>query len=474
MKRTKIIPLNQESTFDISEMFFSRTDRKGVIQFGNSVFARVSGYDLSDMVGKPHNLIRHPDMPRAVFKLLWDTIKAGRPIAAYVKNLSSSGRYYWVLALVNPSDDHFVSVRIKPTSDLFIAVQDTYKKVLDYERTHSIDESTTFLLSCLKEAGFPSYEEFEIEALFADIKARWKQTPNRRPETLSKSSFDIDPASDKGVFQRILEVCNTSSIHYSRVFDTVSNLTSSSKSLATLNQDILGKCEKLGLMVVNMAITADKIGQTARTLADVAIGFERYSAEIQSCVSALNDCMSAAQVLTNDAQMALASSCLQIEVTGSYIQEVLEAESGLAHKIPPSAMRATHSFIETCSANIHDANRLIGKLGEIATQLQSCAGDLESAVVGLEVIRLSGSVESTRIPESASFDQHVLEMKDFITQITSPVKLARHGVDAYVKQVNEIREAGWAIQRGFTRVDVLWNQSKYATNMKKETFRKAS
>jgi PAS domain S-box-containing protein len=87
-----------EREFQIHQLFFSTTDRKGVIVSGNEVFSRIAAYEESEMVGRPHSLIRHPEMPRCVFKLLWDTIARGEAIAAYVKNRASTGEPYWCRA----------------------------------------------------------------------------------------------------------------------------------------------------------------------------------------------------------------------------------------------------------------------------------------------------------------------------------------------------------------------------------------
>ena len=106
-----------------NELFFSTTDQKGVITAGNQVFERVSGYALEDMVGRAHNIVRHPDMPRAVFRLLWDTIGAGRPIAAYVRNRAADGAYYWVMASVVPIAGGYLSVRLAPGSEHFQAAK---------------------------------------------------------------------------------------------------------------------------------------------------------------------------------------------------------------------------------------------------------------------------------------------------------------------------------------------------------------
>jgi PAS domain S-box-containing protein len=100
---SRVQPTSVERHFDRGDIIVSKTDTKGRITYANAVFCAVSGYTLPELIGAPHSLIRHPDMPRAVFKLLWDTILDGREVFAYVKNLSKSGAYYWVFAHVTPS-----------------------------------------------------------------------------------------------------------------------------------------------------------------------------------------------------------------------------------------------------------------------------------------------------------------------------------------------------------------------------------
>src|SRR4051812_28078793 len=134
MPSAAVVPVDRARPFATDELFFSTTDAKGVIRSGNSVFARVSGIDLDELVGRAHNVVRHPDMPRAVFSTLWDALGEGRGIAAYVKNLAVDGAYYWVMAVVVPAGDGFLSVRMKPSSPLFAVVQRIYTEVARVER----------------------------------------------------------------------------------------------------------------------------------------------------------------------------------------------------------------------------------------------------------------------------------------------------------------------------------------------------
>jgi PAS domain S-box-containing protein len=94
-----------ERTFDRGDIIVSKTDLKGRITYANGLFLALAGYGERDILGKPHNVIRHPHMPRCVFKLLWETIQDGREIFAYVINRSRNGDHYWVIAHVTPSRD---------------------------------------------------------------------------------------------------------------------------------------------------------------------------------------------------------------------------------------------------------------------------------------------------------------------------------------------------------------------------------
>jgi PAS domain S-box-containing protein len=103
VRTTAVAPTGVERLLGADELIVSKTDPKGIITYANNVFLRISAYHEADVIGRPHNLIRHPDMPRCVFKLLWDTIAGGEEIFAYVVNLASDGAHYWVFAHVTPT-----------------------------------------------------------------------------------------------------------------------------------------------------------------------------------------------------------------------------------------------------------------------------------------------------------------------------------------------------------------------------------
>jgi PAS domain S-box-containing protein len=103
MRDSGIVPTGHERTFRDDEIIVSKTDLKGHIQYANQTFLKISGYTEEELLGQPHNILRHPDMPRCLFKLLWETIQQGNEIFAYINNLAKNGDHYWVFAHVTPT-----------------------------------------------------------------------------------------------------------------------------------------------------------------------------------------------------------------------------------------------------------------------------------------------------------------------------------------------------------------------------------
>ena len=157
----------EEAPFGDDEIFFSRTDERGVILAANEVFQRISGYGWDRLIGAPHRLVRHDDTPKAVFHLMWDRLRNGEPIAAYVKNRAEDGRYYRVLALAAPTADGFLSVRIKPLSDTSRMAEEIYAELHAAEREgwKPDENGHEALLALLNDRGFANYAQFAAKAV---------------------------------------------------------------------------------------------------------------------------------------------------------------------------------------------------------------------------------------------------------------------------------------------------------------------
>ena len=172
MARPTAAPTGREQMFGEDEIIVSKTDLQGRITYANSVFLRVAGYSEEDVLGQPHSMIRHPGMPRAVFKLLWETIAGGREIFAYVKNMARDGDHYWVFAHVTPSFDSsgaitgYHSFRRWARRDAVAAVEGLYDRMIEIEtntadRREGIAASTALLHKVLERKGC-DYDTFVL------------------------------------------------------------------------------------------------------------------------------------------------------------------------------------------------------------------------------------------------------------------------------------------------------------------------
>lgn len=145
----------------------SKTDLKGYITYGNDDFVRFSGYQEDAFLGKNHNIIRHSDMPRIAFKLLWDNVQNGKEFFAFVKNLSREKYVYWVFANITPSYDEsgniigYYSVRRRPSKEGVSFMSDVYAKLCEAESKGGMQASLALLTQMLNDAN-TSYDELVI------------------------------------------------------------------------------------------------------------------------------------------------------------------------------------------------------------------------------------------------------------------------------------------------------------------------
>tara|TARA_B100000315_G_C14486955_1_gene545632 strand:+ start:237 stop:764 length:528 start_codon:yes stop_codon:yes gene_type:complete len=159
-----------ERFFDDDEIIVSKTDLKGNITYANDVFLRIASYTERECLGHPHSMIRNTEMPRCIFKLLWDTIEGGKEIFAYVVNRSKNGDHYWVLAHVTPSLDGSGNIigyhsnrRVPERGVLNDTIIPLYKALLAEENKHDdrkagLQASFAMVVNLLKEKGV-AYDE---------------------------------------------------------------------------------------------------------------------------------------------------------------------------------------------------------------------------------------------------------------------------------------------------------------------------
>lgn len=167
--KSRVTPTSREKVMRENDFIVSKTDLTGRITYCNRIFIEFSGYEEDELLGAQHNIIRHPDMPRGVFKFLWDSIKAEKECFAYVKNMARDGSFYWVFANITPDygadgrPSGYYSVRRAPKRSAVDAVTGLYRQMLAEEERagprDACDASLALLNQTLADKGL-SYDEF--------------------------------------------------------------------------------------------------------------------------------------------------------------------------------------------------------------------------------------------------------------------------------------------------------------------------
>lgn len=169
-RNSKPIPNNLEILLDPSKIIMSKTNAKGIIEYANDYFMEISGYEQHDLMGEPHNVIRHPDMPKTIFKYLWDTIQKGENIHAIVKNMSKDGKYYWVLTnfefKYNENNEivSYYSRRKAAPKEAVIEIEKLYNTLKSIEQKQNMQVALNYFLGMLEEKKI-TYHQFIMKIL---------------------------------------------------------------------------------------------------------------------------------------------------------------------------------------------------------------------------------------------------------------------------------------------------------------------
>lgn len=370
---------HQEAPFSFEELFFSRTDARGIILAGNSVFQRISQYEWDALIKKPHNIIRHPDMPKGVFYLLWDFIKKGKPIGAYVKNRAKDGRYYWVFAIVTPVEGGYLSVRLKPSSDFFGIVEGAYKALLDYERTHKSTpkESMEHLLTMIKPLGFSDYDAFMSVAI--------------RKEMLARDA-KLERASEP-------------------FLERFEELSDRATALMKETASVFACYEANQYVPMNLQIQSAQLGEEGKTIGVISGNFSIVSNEIQQEIVLFNQ--SAREVFAQiyEGQFLLCVAQTQQEVVAFFERESRDVPIDTQHEMG-LLLGQLASYQQKAEGSLKNILHKIHRFQDDCSRMKKCAASLE-------VIRVMGKVDAARLSHnSSSLNDLIDELGAFQTGIS--------------------------------------------------------
>ncbi|ACB74014.1 PAS domain S-box protein [Opitutus terrae] len=403
---TRPTPLDAARAFRIDEMFFSTTDPAGRILSGNEVFVRVSGYDRAKMIGRAHNLIRHPHMPRAAFRIVWEHLQSARPAVALIKNLASDGRHYWVVAYLTPIRGGFLSIRFKPSSAWLPAVEALYAQMCGCEREHEergasrdagMDAAAAILQRVLRERGFDSYETFMRTLLHDEMKSRDAALAAQGLRLFPEA---IEAGEGRGRLAAIHE-------HGCRAYEQINALYAQLDDFVQLNEQIstqagqvLEQTADFRFIAFNAALRAARLGEEGRSLSVISEHLGAISTGTSRQVGGLVEQIGAVTDRLRVVIFSLAAARLQIEMVLSFCAE-LAVTRGAGEEAGRRGMIADLqlAFSDTAARG----GEALGGLGQRLGALEGAAEDLRRSVLTLQVAQVTGMVEATRLRDDDSF-----------------------------------------------------------------------
>lgn len=375
-----------EVTMGPEELFFSTTDARGVIRQGNSVFARISGHALDTLIGAPHNIVRHPDMPAGVFHLMWEWLQSGRPVGTYVCNRTADGGHYWVCAVVSPMDDGYISVRMAPRGPILDVVRIVYQETAAAERAATArglnrrevaEVGRQEVEAALARRGFASYEEFMRTALPEEMKVRDRlasstyQRPDATGETaeILQGAREVDAILDGVVRQLVgyraisedLATVSAHVLHVGRQLQGSVAAAQAASALVATKSPVLGNVAK---------VMGTPMGEAIADLEKIPAAFDKLRSDLaqmrfQVALAALHNDMAAAFAAEVHDGEAPTESLSAIPLLGDAVER-RAADMAQQLQLVNNDLREVSTLAMEAGKLLEDFRRMIGQWRHLA------------------------------------------------------------------------------------------------------------
>ncbi|GAA2896178.1 hypothetical protein GCM10010517_61120 [Streptosporangium fragile] len=360
------VPGGTEQVIGPDELFFSTTDRRGLIRSGNSVFVRTSRFSLDELTGAPHNIVRHPDMPAGVFRLMWDRLLAGRPAGAYVQNLAKDGSHYWVFATMTPLAEGFLSVRMAPRTELFGAVKRMYRYAADAERAAAERDGANRrdaalagmrqLEHLLGEMGFDSHDDFLTEALATEVAAR---------DRLASAAY-VRPRA-QGPIAEVLTGAGALETLLADLVERLESYRVLSDRLVRSSTRVLDVARRLDRAVAAAQAASERVADTAPVLRNVARVMATPTRTAVAALERLVPRLAALRSDVTDLRFRIALASLHNDMVAAFAAEVVD---GVA---PPTSLSEVPPLCDAVHENVL----------EMSAKAQQVNGALREVVAGV-------------------------------------------------------------------------------------------
>lgn len=446
MARPTFAPTGRERQFDHHELFFSTTDPKGVILSGNDVFVRVSGYSREALVGTAHNIIRHPDIPQAVFKLLWDYLDAGKPFAGYVKNMAADGGFYWVTVLVVPIAQGYLSVRFKPSTGLLPVVDSVYKQMLAVEKKAATEpggwrvgmqRAAELLMGVLKSKGFSTYDDFMQMLLATELKSHRAMVARRALRAVGADAS----------IEAMLSECGNVDAELGTLFDRMGNFLGLVKELDEKAIFLKDLASSMHLVSLNALIGACGQGE----------GGEGFSVVTQDLAALSEDGTATIDVMTRelmtltsslrDTAFSINAAMLQVEMTSFFLRELAGRGNDWEHSASGQVLRRDIVTLrESFRRSVEGIASAIARASQPIPTLLRMERTLGNDLRRMSAVRLIGKIQATGLGGEAHFHEMLDRILEQLTRAAHELDGLTTGVSSLEHLLPDLQQAAVSVQ----------------------------
>jgi len=444
---------NTEVGFDINQQLVSTTDLHGNITYANEHFCQIAGYSLDELVGKPHNIVRHPNMPKAAFADLWEKLKAGESWRGMVKNRCKNGGYYWVDAYVTPlyiDGNHvgYQSVRTCPSNKLKQKAEDIYAQInagknLESAFTPQLQQYIslaltvlflifTFFATGISAAIMTGTSLVFLIVLFLLNKTQLSTTPAALKEmqnefdSPSRLIFSGSEPIDIAKFHigllhsRIKTILGRTSDATTELKSLASELVTISETTTSSIQKESEELEQLATAIEEMSVTAKEIGRSTADSADKTRETQERCVTTQTVMISTTEKVT---LMASEIQSVAASAVNLVEQANEIDQAMVEIQ-GIADQ---TNLLALNAAIEAARAGefgrgfsvVADEVRALSSRTHSATQtIQSSVSKMQSTLkLWVEKMQNSSDQAEQALGETSQTQQLVAEISNMMTEV---------------------------------------------------------
>jgi aerotaxis receptor len=400
---------DKETVVPENTFIYSRTDPQGRITEANQAFADLSGYEIEEMMGKPHNMVRHPDMPKEAFADMWKSLKGGRPWQGFVKNRRKDGGYYWVFATVSPVRGEggritgFQSLRRRPSREQVKAAGDAYRRIQQGDKSLCIEEGRAIpkMSSFVRYVTRPDLR-FGLGAILGLIASLAGLSLEFGAGHIFLVRAVAGVALGFGVVGSLLVLVSTLPNllrDLDRIDVYLDALLTSGDFTTSFNMDQRGRSAKIAR---KLGLLTGWIQSTVQCIQDAVIHVEHGTQGIRVALQGIDEATTAQNLSTSSVAAATAELDLTIrEVTG-HLQsaEASIQETGRRATDGAEVSHRATDQVQQLAAVVNDASIGVEALGKSTAEVGVIAGVIREIANQTNLLALNASIEAARAGEA--------------------------------------------------------------------------